>query len=125
MSNLSNASEAKKTTNDPKDQTNNHSGLVYNHYICRVCGAEGTDDPDCSSCGNTMCVMLQQWELESSSEDDEEEEIPEECLGCETGAECDGAHRLENGDFHPNCCTRAAEAERAKRGEDWKSLCCA
>ena len=36
-------------------------GVVYNHYICRVCGAEGTDDPDCSACGNKMCVMLQQW----------------------------------------------------------------
>ena len=36
----------------------------------------------------------------------------EECLGCETGTGSDQAHRLENGRFHPNCATRAAEQEK-------------
>ena len=45
--------------------------------------------------------------------DEEEEEIPEECPGCETGCDADGPHRIFNGEYHPNCCTRAAEEERS------------
>jgi hypothetical protein len=36
----------------------------------------------------------------------------DECIGCETGAECDWAHRGEDGKYFPECCTRAAELER-------------
>ena len=46
-----------------------------------------------------------------SIEDDET--IPEDCLGCETGCDADGPHRIFNGNYHPNCCTLAAEKERA------------
>ena len=42
----------------------------------------------------------------------------DECIGCETGAECDGAHRGEYWRYHPECCTRAAELERMQsKGE--------
>ena len=42
----------------------------------------------------------------------------DECIGCETGADCDLAHRGEDGRYHPECCTRAAEHERMKsKGE--------
>ena len=34
------------------------------------------------------------------------------CGGCETGADCDLAHRSEDGRYHPECCTRAAQFER-------------
>lgn len=40
--------------------------------------------------------------------------IEEDCLGCESGTGEDQAHRLEDGSFHPNCATRAAEAYRTK-----------
>jgi len=36
----------------------------------------------------------------------------DECLGCDTGCDYDGSHRDESGNYHPNCCTRAAEIER-------------
>ena len=35
--------------------------------------------------------------------DTESEDVPEECLGCETGCDADGPHRLSNGKYHPNC----------------------
>jgi hypothetical protein len=40
--------------------------------------------------------------------------IEGECLGCESGTDEDQAHRLEDGRFHPNCATRAAEEEKEK-----------
>jgi hypothetical protein len=38
-------------------------------------------------------------------------DVPEsdECIGCETGCDCDDAHRDESGNYHPMCCSRAAE----------------
>ncbi len=39
----------------------------------------------------------------------------DECIGCETGAECDGAHRGEDGRYHPECCTRAAKNARLRK----------
>ena len=38
----------------------NDTGVFVNRYICMYCGKQGTDDPDCSHCGEEMCVMLKQ-----------------------------------------------------------------
>lgn len=40
--------------------------------------------------------------------------INDECIGCETGCDNDGSHRDESGNYHPECCTRAAELEKSK-----------
>ena len=37
----------------------------------------------------------------------------DQCIGCETGCDNDGAHRDESGNYHPECCTRAAELEKS------------
>lgn len=48
---------------------------------------------------------LDKEELTRSSSNDE-------CLGCETGCDYDGSHRDESGNYHPACCSRAAEDAR-------------
>lgn len=63
-------------------------------------------------------------EANKSTNNPKDEEIPDECLGCETGADCDGAHRLLNGDFHPKCCTHAAESVMREDLETLLSSCC-
>jgi len=43
------------------------------------------------------------YDIELSPSSDDEYDTDEECLGCATGAECDGAHRGDNGQYHPSC----------------------
>lgn len=38
--------------------------------------------------------------------------VNDECPGCETGCDYDGAHRDDTGMYHPACCTKAAEIEQ-------------
>jgi len=26
-----------------------------------------------------------------------------ECIGCETGADCDSSHQMDNGEYYPGC----------------------
>ena len=59
-----------------------------------------------------MKLALEATESKCSPVEDEDDVIPEECLGCETGCDADGPHRLSNGEYHPECGTRAAEEER-------------
>lgn len=41
--------------------------------------------------------------------------INDECLGCETGCDYDGAHRDDTGNYHPACGTKAAQLEQLIR----------
>ena len=53
-------------------------------------------------CGGNVCYREIPWS------DDDVDDIPDECPGCETGCDADDPHRLPNGEFHPNCATREA-----------------
>ena len=55
----------------------------------------------------------------SDTESDAEPEnatVNDECPGCETGCDYEGAHRDDTGKYHPACSTKAAEKE-AKKAE--------
>lgn len=43
------------------------------------------------------------YNIKRSPPSDDEYDTDEECLGCATGAECDGAHLGDDGEYHPNC----------------------
>ena len=47
-------------------------GWYVNHHICKHCGEHGDDDPDCSHCGQEMCVDLKQVFVPGEEEEEEE-----------------------------------------------------
>ena len=55
---------------------------------------------DCASCASSQSYTVG-WEGYNNV--DEARAAFEECPGCESGVDCDGAHRNEDGDYHPGC----------------------
>ena len=51
-----------------------------------------------------------------------QEAADDECPGCESGVDADAPHHLDNGDWHPQCCTRAAIAARQTMDGDDASI---
>lgn len=58
---------------------------------------------------------VQCGDREVLSGDDSSEEG--ECLGCATGCDADAPHLVAGDLYHPRCCTRAAERQRAHQRE--------
>ena len=66
-----------------------------------------TFEKDCGECCDSICPKCDPSELERQEGillelGESIEFLPEECPGCETGADFDGAH-IWDGEYHPNC----------------------
>jgi len=66
-----------------------------------------TFEKDCGECCDSICPKceLERQEGILLELGGSIEFLPEECTGCETGADFDGAH-IWDGDYHPKCCVR-------------------